>query len=63
MDQETYLRLHIEDDGRNVLLSRNFVRLGVLEESFPKGLSGLLISRFDQDSSRIAFTHYGEDFA
>ncbi|MCR9107131.1 MAG: DEAD/DEAH box helicase [Gammaproteobacteria bacterium] len=62
VSQETFLRLHIEDDGRNILLSRDFVRLGVLKESFPKSLSGLLISRIDHDSSTIAFTHYGEDF-
>ena len=63
ISHETFLRLHIADDGRNLLLSRNYSLLGELNERFPKNLAGLLIAKINHQSSKIDFTYYGEDIS
>ena len=60
---ETFIRLHVEEDGRNVLLSKEYSPLGELKERFSSNLSGLLISKINHQTSKIDFTYYGEDFA
>jgi len=62
INHETFLRLHVEEDGRNILLSRDYSPLGELRERFPANLSGLLISKINHQSSKIDFTYYGDDF-
>ncbi|MBL3591772.1 MAG: hypothetical protein JMN24_18640 [gamma proteobacterium endosymbiont of Lamellibrachia anaximandri] len=61
ISHETFLRLHIGEDGKNVLLSRDYSPLGELSERFPANLSGLLISKINHQSSKIDFTYYGEE--
>jgi replicative superfamily II helicase len=61
ISHETFLRLHVEEDGRNVLLSRDYSPLGELTERFPANLAGLLISKINHQSSKIDFTYYGKD--
>jgi len=61
ISRETFLRLYVGKDGRNILLSRDYSPLGELSERFPANLSGLLISKINHQSSKIDFTYYGEE--
>jgi len=57
----TYIKLVVENDGANLLFSSGFEPLGRLKERFPPDLEGLLISRVDEDTSKVNFTYYGPE--
>jgi len=60
-DAGDYIKLIVDGDGSNTLLSSEFSPLGKLRERFPENLPGLLISQVNADVSKIDFTYYGPE--
>ena len=59
-EANTHIRLKVHEDGRNLLYDSSFKPLGELNERFPLGMSGLLVSKISNNTNQIEFAYYGE---
>ena len=59
-EANTHIRLKVHEDGRNLLYDSSFKPLGELNERFPIGMSGLLVSKISNNTNQVEFTYYGE---